>query len=173
MEKESGRINNQNAKHQLRYVKLIPIIIWLQATGLLKHWKKVRVELSGEGAGYDVTRGYNQAKVKTARQDQEPVAPLSGSGHCPLSLSEHVVACTRVLVLGRNSGAQQPAALHDIIIIPLLSPPIIYCTISQEIYLSPAGVLMWLSAWLSTLNTVMQDLTLAFKTKWTPLMVCE
>ena len=111
---------------------------------LLKHWKKVRVELSGEGAGYDVTRGYNQAKVKTARLARiRNQLPLSRSGHCSLSLSEHVVACTRVLVLGRNSGAQQPAALHDIIIIALLSPPIIYCTKSQEIYLSPVELSWW------------------------------
>ena len=72
------------------------------STGLLKHWKKVRVELSGEGAGYDVTRGYNQVKVKTSRIRNQ----LPSSGHCPLSLSEHVVSwrarSTRVLVSGET-----------------------------------------------------------------------
>ena len=101
------------------------------STGLLKHWKKVRVELSGEGARYDVTRGYNQVKVKTSRIRNQ----LPSSGHCPLSFSPSTLcpgahgarACWSREKL---SSAQQPAALHDIIIIASNH----YCTKSQEIY---------------------------------------
>ena len=92
----------------------------------------MRVELSGEGAGYDVTRGYNQVKVKTAIRNQLPQLRTLP----PLSLSPSTLWRARACwsKLGRNSCAQQlPAALHDIIIIPLLSPPIIYCTKSREI----------------------------------------
>ena len=111
-----------------------PIILEVQSVRVLKHWQKVRVELSGEGAGYDVTRGYNQVKVKTAIRIRNQLPQLRTLP--PLSLSEHVVKRARACwsELGRNSCAQQqPAALHDIIIIPLLSPPIIYCTKLQEI----------------------------------------
>ena len=75
------------------------------STGLLKHWKKVRVELSGEGAGYDVTRGYNQVKVKTSRIRNQ----LPSSGHCPLSLRARCVLARTEharVGLGRNSRAR-------------------------------------------------------------------
>ena len=147
-----------------------PIYLEVQSFRVLKHWQKVRVELSGEGAGYDVTRGYNQVKVKTAIRNQLPQLRTLP----PLSLSPSTLWSARACWsnLGRNSCAQQlPAALHDIIIIiPLLSPPIIYC---RRFVKTHPPVMMWLS----TFNTAIQDLTLAFEPKRAnfqiALMVCE